>query len=464
MGIKFGTDGWRGIIAKDFTFTNVEKVARAHALCLKERKNANRVIIGYDHRFMSENFAQTVAETFVKEGFEVNLIPHPTTTPFISWAVKYKNYDNGIMITASHNPPIYNGYKIKDYFGGSATEDFLRKIENKIKELEKNSPEKCLQKGDLIHIDEREEYINAVRSQVNLEIFKEKNIKIIHDPMYGSATGLLQKALTDTKIEVLSIRSYRDPLFGGHSPEPVEKNASLLKEKVRAEKAFCGIMNDGDGDRIALIDEKGNYINSQLIYALLLLHLLENKGLRGIVVKTVSTTFLADMIAQKYGVKLYTTKVGFKHINEVVLKNKNVIFGGEESGGYGFPYFTPERDGLLSALYLLEMFLLKEKTPSETIEELFREFSPAYYKRIDIRIEEKQKEKLKFLKENPPSIFAGRKVEEIDTLDGLKLIFENKAWLLIRPSGTEPLLRLYAESPDKKEVEIFLNHAREFFS
>jgi len=460
MVIKFGTDGWRGVIAKDFTFKNVSQVALAHAEVLR-RKNLKRVFVGYDNRFMSENFAREVATIFYSEGFEVNLSPKAVTTPLVSWAVRHKNFDGGVMITASHNPPVYNGYKIKEDFGGAATPEFIAQVESLIGKV---TPRGLTGEGNLTEEDFTEEYINAVRREVNLDTFREKEIKVVHDPMYGSSAGYLRRALDNTKVTVCEIHAYRDPLFGGRAPEPVEKNARTLMEKVRAEGAFCGIMNDGDGDRVALVDERGKFVNSQLVYAMLMLHLLENKGLRGAVVKTVSTTYLADRIAKHFGVEIIETPVGFKHINAVILQRDDVIFGGEESGGYGFPRFTPERDGLLSALNLLELFLLKGKTPSEVVKELFERFGSAYYKRVDLTVSPQEKEKLKGLIQSPPSTLAGLKVREVKTIDGLKLIFENDGWLLIRPSGTEPLLRIYCEMPEEKLRDEVLKEAQKLFS
>ncbi len=460
MAVKFGTDGWRGVIARDFTFENLKKVVLAHAEVLK-RKGFKKVFVGYDNRFMSENFAREVATLFYSEGFEVNLALKSVSTPLVSWAVKYKGFDNGVTITASHNPPIYNGYKIKEKFGGAATPGFIAEVESLIGKV---SPEReSSDFGKLAEKDYTGEYIAAVREMVNAEVFSESEIKVVHDPMHGSAAGYLKRALENTKVSVVEIRSYRDPLFGGIAPEPVEKNAAYLKEKVRAEGAFCGIMNDGDGDRVALVDERGNFVNSQLVYAMLLLHLLENKGKRGVVVKTVSTTYLADRIAREFGVEIVETPVGFKHINAVILERDNVIFGGEESGGYGFPEFTPERDGLLSALYLLELFLLKGKTPSEVVEEIFKRFGEAYYGRIDLPVSEEEKRKLQELKKNPPSSLGGLKVREVKTIDGLKLIFENDGWVLMRPSGTEPLMRLYCEMPSEGLKDKVLSEVEKLF-
>lgn len=462
MVIKFGTDGWRGVIARDYTYENLKKVTLAHAEVLR-RKGLKKVFVGYDNRFMSENFAREVATIFYSEGFEVNLTPKAVSTPLASWAVKYKGYDNGVMITASHNPPIYNGYKIKESFGGAATEDFIKEVEAYIGKInpEREHP---TESGKIIEQDFTEEYISAVRKEVNSDLFGEREIKVIHDPMHGSSIGYLKRALENSKVEVLEIHGYRDPLFGGRAPEPVEKNAKALMEKVRAEGAFCGIMNDGDGDRVALVDEKGGFVNSQLVYAMLMLHVLENKGKRGTVVKTVSTTYLADRIAKAFGVEIVETPVGFKNINKVILERGDVVFGGEESGGYGFPYFTPERDGLLSALYLLELFLLKDKKPSEVVEEIFNRFGSAYYRRVDLPVDPKEKEKLQGLRINPPQTWAGRKVREVKTFDGLKLIFEDNAWILVRPSGTEPLLRIYCEAPTVEERDRLLEETVKYFT
>jgi len=459
MVVKFGTDGWRGVIAKDFTYENLKKVALAHAALLRS-EGLKRVFVGYDRRFMSENFAKEVAAVFFGEGLEVTLAEREISTPAVSWAVRYRGYDNGVVITASHNPYTYNGYKIKDSFGGSATPEFVKKVEELI---DKVSPEReaVPEAGEINRADYAPLYIDAVRERVNLELFKERELTVVHDPMFGAAAGYLSAALNGTKVSVSEIRSYRDPLFGGGAPEPVEKNAAPLKEKVRALNAFCGFMNDGDGDRVALVDERGEFVNSQLVYAMLLLHVLENKGKRGAVVKTVSTTYLADRIAREFGVKLIEVPVGFKHINAVILERGDVIFGGEESGGYGFPDFLPERDGLLSALYLLELFLLKEKTPSRVVEEIFSRFGEAYYKRLDLPVKEEQKKKLAELVKNPPQTLGGLKVKEAKTIDGLKLVFENDAWVLMRPSGTEPLLRLYAEAPSPDLTQRLLNAAAE---
>ncbi len=449
--IRFGTDGWRAVIGEEFTYENVRRVARAHARVLKNR-SLSKVLVGYDWRFSSELFAREVYKVFKEEGLEPKLVSKACTTPMVSFGVKHMGFENGVMITASHNPPQYNGYKVKEKFGGSATPEFIKDIEAHIPEASgKLAPEFP---SEEVNVHER--YIQAVREWITLELFKERELLVVHDAMHGTSSGLLTEALKDTKVQVVGIRQSRDPLFGGHSPEPVEKNLKPLIEKVRAFSASLGVANDGDGDRVALVDERGNFVNTQLIYVLLLLHLIKHKGVRdGVVVKTVSTTYLANRICEAEGIEIKEVPVGFKNINEVILKEK-VIFGGEESGGYGVPSFLPERDGLMSSLLILEMLLLKEKSLSRIIEEVFKTYGEAYYKRIDLPADQRVKEKLNSLIERPPSAVGSFKVKEVKTIDGLKLIFEDDSWLLFRASGTEPLIRVYAEAPSHGNLEKLL--------
>ncbi len=451
--IKFGTDGWRAVIGEAFTFENVRRVAFAHAKVLKE-KGLKKVIVGYDRRFLSEDFAREVFKVMISEGISADIVDAPCTTPMVSFAVKYLSYDAGVMITASHNPPKYNGYKIKESFGGSATPSF-------VKEVEKFIPEEDVKVKALepTKVSIEREYLERVRSFLEVDAFKEKEMLVVHDPMHGTASGLLAEALQDTKIRVITIRAERDPLFGGGSPEPVEKNLGLLKAKVRSLGADLGVANDGDGDRLALVDEKGNFVSPQIIYALLLLHIVRNKGIReGVVVKTVSTTYLANRICEKEGIPIKEVPVGFKNINEVILKER-VIFGGEESGGFGFPEYLPERDGLMSALLILEMLSLKGVSLSKAIEDLFEEFGRSFYDRVDLTASDDIKEKVEAFKGNPPHKLAGMKVKNINTLDGLKLIFDDDSWLLMRPSGTEPLIRVYAETPSEERTKDLLKEA-----
>ena len=278
--------------------------------------------------------------------------------------------------------------------------------------------------------------------------------------MYGPSFKYYEEAFKNSKTNIYCIRHHKDALFGDGAPEPVEKNLTLLKEKVRSLSANLGIVNDGDGDRIALVDELGEFVNSQLVYVLLMMHIIKNKGIRdGLVVKTVSTSFLVDRICKDFGIEVYETPVGFKYINEVVLKH-NVIFGGEESGGYGFPFFLPERDGFISGLFILEMILLEDKSLSYIIKHIFDKYGNAYYNRVDLKVEEHIKDRLKAITKNPPSKLGNYNVKDINTKDGLKLIFEDDSWVLFRASGTEPLVRIYAEASSKELLNDFISKAK----
>ncbi len=456
MGIKFGTDGWRAKVAEEFTFGNVTRVARAHARLLKE-EGINTVLVGYDWRFLSEDFARRVYEVMKEEGLEAALTGSACTTPMVSFGVKYLGYGNGVMITASHNPPQYNGYKIKESFGGSARTSFVKRVEEKLREASPEPPRTT----EPLYREVRKHYVEKLRSLLNLDLFKEKDFLVVHDSMHGTTSGLLEYILRDTKVKILNIRKNRDPLFGGNPPEPIERYMGITGEKVRAVGADLGIANDGDGDRVALVDERGRFVSTQIVYALLLLHTVKNKGKRGTVVKTVSTTYLADRICREEGINLVEVPVGFKNINEVILSRGDVVFGGEESGGFGFPEFLPERDGILSALMILEYLYLKGTSLSEAVRDLFEKYGEAHYERVDLRVEEKVKRKIEELKGSPPERLGNMRVREVKTIDGLKLILEDDSWLLMRPSGTEPLVRVYAESPSPEKTKKILSLALE---
>ena len=457
--IKFGTDGWRAIIGFEFSQDNIVKVAKAHAKALKKH-GLNKVIVGYDHRFLGERFAILVANVMKTEGIEADVAKEAVSTPNISFAVKYMGYNQGVMITASHNPYYYNGYKIKESFGGAATPEFINEVENEIK----NIKDVDFKEHNIKRVDIISQYIEKTTSNISKNILLEKELNIVHDSMYGPAFKYYLEAFKDKKLNLFSIRHHKDALFGEGAPEPVEKNLSILKDKVKTVKANLGIANDGDGDRIALVDENGEFVNSQLVYILLMLHIIKNKGIKkGVVVKTVSTSFLVDRICKNFGIEVEETPVGFKYINEIVLK-KDVIFGGEESGGYGFPFFLPERDGFLSGLFIIEMMLLEDKSLSAIIKDIFDKYGEAYYNRVDLKVEEHIKDRLKNLIKNPPDVLEDIKVQKVNTKDGLKLIFEDDSWVMLRASGTEPLIRIYAEATSKDLLNTLLLKAQKLVS
>ena len=440
MAIKFGTDGWRAVIGEEFTFDNVRKVAQAHSSHLKE-KGAKKVVIGYDTRFLSDEFAEAVAEVFSSNGLKVIMSSNFCTTPALTLMAKELGADEGVMITASHNTYKYNGYKVKTGFGSPATPEIIKDIESRIR-LDKIK--KGVKNWELM--DFNKYYIEKLKSYITPNIFKQRKDKVIHDPMFGATQGLLREILQDSFIDVVEINHYRDVLFGNHHPEPIDKNLTLLKRKVVAEKGIIGIANDGDGDRVGIVDEKGEFIGTQMGYILLLLHTIRNRREEGAIAKTVSVSYLVDRIAKKENRKLYKTPVGFKYIAEIFEKEK-IAFGGEESGGYGFGFHIPERDGLLAGLMILEMIYLHNKTITELIE--------------DIKVEGNQGRILvEKLKKEPLKELAGFKIKEIDKTDGIKFIFENDGWIMLRASGTEPVLRIYAEMPEKDAVKEVLEEGK----
>lgn len=445
--IKFGTDGFRGILGDNYTFENVRKIAQAHADSLKDRKGS-KVVVGYDTRFMSKEFALAVSEVFSSNGFKVVISKDITTTPALSFAVKKFRFDEGVMITASHNGYKYNGYKIKGKYGGPATQEIIKDVEDRIGKSK-------IKTGmlDYKEVDLHQIYLDKLKSYFDFNIFNQKHLKVVHDPMYATATYMYNNILEKTLISVESINNWHNPYFGGHHPEPIDKNLSLLKAKVVATGSDLGIANDGDSDRVGIVDDTGTFVNTQILYALLLLHTVRNRKEKGSIVKTVSTTYLADRIAKKEKRKIHKTPVGFKYVADIMLEEK-VAFGGEESGGYGFGFHIPERDGILSGLLILEMINLYGKPLSHIIKDLFDEFGQAYYRREDLKLESDKGIKfVEGLKSKDIKEFAGYKVKEVDKTDGVKVIFDDDSWLLFRASGTEPVLRIYSEAPSIEKVE-----------
>ncbi len=454
MSIKFGTDGWRAVIGKEFTFDNVRKVAQAHAFHIKD-KGGKKVVVGYDTRFLSDEFAEAVAEVFSSNGLKVILSSSFCSTPALTLMAKELNADEGVMITASHNTYRYNGYKVKTGFGSPATPEIIKDIEGRIGIDDIKTGVKSWEEMDFNRY-----YVEKLKSYITPNIFKQKKEKVIHDPMFGATQGLLKEVLDDSFIDVVEINHYRDVLFGNQHPEPIDKNLTLLKRKVVAENGKVGIANDGDGDRVGIVDEKGRFIGTQMGYVLLLLHTIRNRGEEGAIAKTVSVSYLVDRIAKKENRKLYKTPVGFKYIAELFEREK-IAFGGEESGGYGFGFHIPERDGLLAGLMILEMMYLHNKTVSELIEDVFNEFGSAYYLREDVKVEGDQGRKLvDKLRNQPLKELAGFEIKEIDKTDGIKFVFKNDGWIMFRASGTEPVLRIYTEMPEESSLKEVLEEGK----
>ena len=457
--ITFGTDGWRGIIADNFTGANVRLVSQAivNYFLRPDVPGEPTLFVGYDNRSQSEYFAAEAAKVAAASGLKTVLSAQACSSPSISYNAHKFSAKGGIMITASHNPPQFNGVKIKVGYGGSALPSVVDEIVKELDALLDRGQYKVdvadeaadqVEKRDL-----RPAYFDGLRGMVDLNAIKAGGFKVVADPMHGSGSGYLTDILRGVGVGIEEIRRDRNPVFGGINPEPIAQNLLALKEAVLASKADVGVAIDGDADRVGAMDADGSFVDSHRIFALVLRHLYEDKGLRGSVVKTVSTTTLIDKLCAKYGLPLHVVPIGFKNICEWMLK-EDVLIGGEESGGIGVQGFIPERDGPLMSLLLLETMATRKKRLEEQIAELMAEFGPHEYQRVDLHPEpSKMPAIIQSLKEDDPSEIAGLPVRGIDRMDGTKFLFDNDAWLLLRPSGTEPAVRVYAESSSQAKVQ-----------
>lgn len=450
--IKFGTDGWRGIIAKDFTFKNVGIAAQAIADYIRTSEHQNirtKVIIGYDNRFLSEKFALHIAKVFSANGISAVVSQSAVTSPAVSLYCK-KNNCLGIMITASHNPPVWNGLKIKLQYGGSVSEKIIDTISGFLYRNEVKITDDEIETADIIN-----DYKKYLKSLVGLNSVSK--LKITIDSMHGSGAGIFEQILENEK-QIVAIYNNRDPLFSGINPEPIEKNLAELKKAVLKNRAAVGFAFDGDADRLGVIDEKGKYLSPHIVFPLILLYLLEGRKIKGKVVQAISLGYLSERIAKKFGLPFEEVSVGFKYICEIML-NEDVLLGGEESGGYGWRGGLPERDGILNALLIAEMLSETNKKLSQLVDDLQKRFGKSYYKRIDIKLKEPV-DKDEFTNHVKNFISKKKGIREIRTYDGIKIIFENDNWLLLRPSGTEPVLRTYSETDSIAKTNKLLDFAR----
>ena len=455
--IKFGTDGWRGLIAKDFTYDNLDLVALATANYIKKNQlkpnKAPSVVIGYDTRFLSKEFATEVALICASQDILVHLTDSFSSTPQVSFHTKQKGADLGIIITASHNPPEYNGFKLKANFGGPATPEQVAKVEEELNGIQNSKKKNILPKLQSLDsyikakkiklFNPKDSYIRVLKKKIDIEAIKASKLRIVLDPMYGAGMNTLKTLLPNIE----EIHNYINPSFGdlGH-PEPIAENLYALKDKVIDGHFDIGLATDGDADRLGVIDSTGEFINSHFIYMILLKYLYEKKNKRGTVVKTVSLTSMVDDYCKSKGIELIETKVGFKYVAELMAnKNKNVLIGGEESGGLGTILHIPERDGLFNALLLLEVMVNRNMSLRELCNELEKEFGQHRYLRRDVIVTPAQKKAILSAAEKCPEKLGKHVVTNISTKDGYKFFVKN-GWLLIRASGTEPLIRFYAEA------------------
>jgi alpha-D-glucose phosphate-specific phosphoglucomutase len=446
--IKFGTDGWRGIIAEDFTHANVRSVAHAIARYIVRAERPERgLVIGYDTRFGSERFARVAAEAIAQTGTPVWLADDACPTPAVSLLVRLREAAGGIVITASHNPYRWSGIKFKASYGSSASPAIVSRIEKELEGVLKNGAPALPPRKDLIHsLDVRTPYLETLAKLVDWDRLRAANFRFVIDPMHGAARGLLRELFTRYGIACDEIRGTRDPLFGGVNPEPIEPHVEALRQAMRGGKYDAGFCADGDGDRIGAMDRDGTFITPHQIFSLLLWHLAGTRRLTGDVAKTFSTTKMIDKIAQKLGRKVWETPIGFKYICDIMLE-REVLLGGEESGGIGTKLHLPERDATVNALLLAEVLAWHGKRLGELVSMLHAEFGEHHYGRVDLELRPGQKEKaIAHFADEKMKRLNGWEVIRRENLDGIKVYLGDIGWVMVRASGTEPMLRIYSET------------------
>jgi alpha-D-glucose phosphate-specific phosphoglucomutase len=465
MAIKFGTDGWRAVISETFTFGNLRLVAQAIADYVLEENGSNpSVIIGFDTRFLSDRYAAEVARVMAANGITAWLARADTPTPAVSYAIVNKQATAGVMITASHNAPRYNGIKLKSSYGGSAGPKQNQRVEQLLeRNLEQaHGPnlmdlEQAVRDGKIIKFDPSWAYYEHLSTLLDLDIISAGELRVVADGMYGSGRGAIGEVLARGRSRVHNIRHEMNPGFGGIHPEPIAKHLGLLMSTIQAGHWQVGLATDGDADRIGAVDARGNFVDPHRIFALVLRYLLQKRGLRGKIVRTVSTTRMVDRIAQAYDLPLVETPVGFNHIADLMIAN-GVVMGGEESGGMSIQGHIPEGDGVLLGLLLLEVMAEAQAPLHVLVEDILTQFGPAQYARTDMKLTRPvaKEDMVKLLLDMAPSQIEGVAVEDIQTTDGVKYYLNDGSWLLIRPSGTEPVLRVYAEAPSDERVQALL--------
>lgn len=458
--IKFGTDGWRGLIAADFTFDNVATVALATARFFKRHKKIkNGIVIGYDSRFLSREFAETSARIISNAGIKVIISDKISSTPMVSLLTTKLNAAGGVVITASHNPAKYNGFKIKGDFGGPAHPEMIENVE---KELEKISNakaqqsktfEQLMEKGLIRTMDFTETYVKDIKAKINLSLIRSAGIRIAYDAMYGAGQGVLEQIIPVEQV----LRNSFNPSFGGSHPEPLSQHLTDLSRIVVQKSCDIGIATDGDADRVGVFDERGAFVDSHRIFAVLLKYLIEEKRMTGEVAKSLSVSQIINKMCERYRVRLHETPVGFKHLCRLMTE-RDILIAAEESGGLGVKGHLPERDGIYIGLLLCEVMAARKRKLSELVEELMREFGWHHFNRIDAHLTDKGKKRILSVYKKGLKTLAGFPVERIDSTDGYKLFVKN-GWVLVRASGTEPLIRFYAEAETPEKVDALLKAA-----
>ncbi|MFH1847354.1 MAG: phosphoglucomutase/phosphomannomutase family protein [Candidatus Omnitrophota bacterium] len=466
--IKFGTDGWRAVISEDFTFENVEITAQAVADFI-EKSGApiykkKKIVIGYDTRFLSDKYAEIMASVLAANGINVILSDRACPTPATCIYIKKNKLTGGLMITASHNPPQYNGIKYKGYYAGSAGSEIIDKIEERLykSKVKTISFDEAVKSRKIIKEDLIKPQLDCIKKYADMKKLKSSSLKVLVDSMNGTGGTCFRDILKNTSIKLDFMYAEPNPSFNGRAPEPNEKHLKELKTRVKKEKYNLGVATDGDADRVGIVDEKGNILSGHKVMALLILHLLRNRKMKGGVVQTICGTTLINKICDEYGLKTYETPVGFKYICDIMTK-KDILVGGEETGGIGFKGYLPERDGLLSALLIMEMMIIEKKPLSKIVEQMSDKYGNYVYEREDLAFSpSKRKDLVEGIKKSPLSDVLNKPVVKIVDYDGTKFICEDGSWLLLRLSGTEPKLRIYSETRSKQESLKYLEFGKKY--
>jgi alpha-D-glucose phosphate-specific phosphoglucomutase len=465
--IRFGTDGWRGIIAEDFTFANVRYCAQSVAEHICEKGTASAgVAIGYDTRFASEDFAAAAAEVLAANNIKVYLCRQPTPTPIVSYGVITRKTAGGIIITASHNPAQWNGFKIKSPDGSSAPTDVEADIEARLPQIVEQNRVKRAKLSDAVaaksveFVDFVPEYYGHLTKLVDIDSLRNAGTKIAVDSMYGAGSGHFHSLLEGGANKIEEINGERNPVFPGIQPEPIARHLTKLSKLVRQNRADVGLATDGDADRVGIVDENGSPLTPLQIFALLALYLLDVRGERGPIIKTLTTSSMLFRLGEIYGVPVIETKVGFKYVAPRML-SQNALIGGEESSGFGFRGHLPERDGILAGLYFLDMMNKLRKRPSQLLEYLYSKVGPHHYQRVDLEFPPAERETIiGRLRSKMPSTIGGKEVTKVNTMDGFHFTLCDGSWLLIRFSGTEPILRIYAEAESLDRAKELVSEGR----
>jgi len=470
MGIiKFGTSGWRGFIAEDFTFAGVRAVSQAigeYVLAQESGAKSRGIVVGYDTRFLSEGFAAEAARTLATQGISVLLCERDTPTPVIAYEILRRQAAGGIIITASHNPPEWNGVKFSAAWGGPALPAATREIEGRANALLSDQSgagiplPKAEARGLLQRIDPRRSYLDRLRVLVDLERIRRAHLKVVMDPLYGSARGYLDELLREAGCEVTILHDWRDPYFGGRPPEPSADGLRELASRVVETRAHLGLATDGDADRFGLLDADGSFLEPNYFLGLLLSHLVRARGWQGGVGRSVATSHLVDAVAKQLGIPVFETPVGFKYVGELIAQDK-LVLGGEESAGLSVKGHVPEKDGILACLLAAEMVATHGGDRLVALlKALYAEVGTILTRRLNYHLDPGAVETLRARLSEPPKRLTGREVAQVNRLDGVKMLLEDGSWLLLRPSGTEPVVRLYAEASTEQQLEALVAEGR----